>query len=46
MFTNDVDGRYFQALKDMLGDKMTNDVYAYKENMTPTSFITTKNVSR
>lgn len=31
MFTNDINGEYFQALKDMLGNRMTDDIYTYKE---------------
>jgi hypothetical protein len=45
MFTNDVDGKYFSSINKMLGDKMSDDIYAYKEGLTPTSFITTKNVA-
>jgi hypothetical protein len=46
LFTNDVDGKYFQSLKDLMGDRMSKDIYAYKEGLTPTSFITTTDVGR
>lgn len=31
MLTNDVDGNYFQAVKDVLGSNMGDHVLAYKE---------------
>ncbi|NDK08467.1 hypothetical protein EOM39_04450, partial [Candidatus Gracilibacteria bacterium] len=45
MFTNDVNGKYFEALNKMLGDRMSKDILAYKEGTTPTSFITTTELS-
>lgn len=31
LFTNDVDGKYFQSVKDLLGERMGDNMYAYKE---------------
>ena len=31
LFTNDVDGKYFQSLKELMGERMNKDIYAYKE---------------
>lgn len=45
MLTNDVDGNYFQAVKDVLGSNMGDHVLAYKEWLTPTSYITTANIN-
>jgi hypothetical protein len=31
MFTNDIDGKYFESLDRMLGDRMSKDIIGYRE---------------
>jgi len=31
IFTNDIDGKYFEALKDVMGERMSSDILGYRE---------------
>ena len=41
IFTNDVNGEYFNSLQELYGDRLSKDVLAYREGTTPTSMVTT-----
>lgn len=45
MFTNDIDWKYFEALDKMLDGRMSKDIIWYREWTTPTSLVTTTELS-
>lgn len=45
MFTNDIDGKYFESLDWILWDRMSKDIIGYREGTTPTSLVTSTELS-
>lgn len=46
MLTNDISWTYFDAVKNALWDRMSNQIFWYQEWVTPTSFISTSDIEK